>query len=260
MRVVGWLVTATLVFGVTACGSGGSSGSPSSSAARHSVSGPAAGNKAMPDVVGKTLDVAEEDIKSAGGDPDSIKEIGGGSFGIVEKANWTVCSQSPKAGEALPAEPQLTVARSCDSASSGSSAAATGSPAASAPLTAQNSPAFAALLKVKNGCDAEVSAFATKYAGQDVEFDGSVSAMGPHGQYRTRYDILIGPGDLGGNTALGPNFQFRNVNTTADLHFTGEVEESIGVGTKLHIVATVGDYTGDNSCLLLLKPVSTQFR
>ncbi len=119
---------------------------------------------------------------------------------------------------------------------------------------------LAALLKVGDNCASSVATFATKYAGRDIEFDGSITALLPHGSYKTRYDIGIGAGDKGDNTAFGPTFQFQNVNTTSDLHYVGAVPDNIGVGTKLHIVAEVGEYEGDNTCLFQLTPVSTKVR
>jgi beta-lactam-binding protein with PASTA domain len=66
----------------------------------------------MPDVVGQQLDVALEDIKSAGVD-DDVEIVGGGTFGVVDESNWKVCEQSPAAGQSVTEAPQLTVDRSC---------------------------------------------------------------------------------------------------------------------------------------------------
>lgn len=67
----------------------------------------------MPDVVGKGLDVAISDVKRAG-IHDEVEVLGGGMFGIVDKSNWTVCSQEPQTGAEVPSAPRLTVDRSCD--------------------------------------------------------------------------------------------------------------------------------------------------
>lgn len=72
----------------------------------------AATSTVMPDVVGRQLDVALSDIKSAGFE-DKVEVTGGGTFGIVNKSNWQVCDQSPAAGLELKGAPQLTVDRSC---------------------------------------------------------------------------------------------------------------------------------------------------
>jgi len=119
---------------------------------------------------------------------------------------------------------------------------------------------LAALLQVRDNCAQSVKAFATKYAGRDIEFDGSVSAQTPHADpYDTREDILIGPGDKGANSAFGPNFQFQNV-SISDLHLTGsDTPDSLKVGERLHIVAEVGTYSS-TTCLFQLTPISTQVK
>lgn len=74
-----------------------------------------------------------------------------------------------------------------------------------------------------------MAAFATKYAGQAVSFDGSVSAVLL--DENDTYTLGIGAGDKGGNTALGPNFQFLQVGDT-DLSPAGS--DALEVGTKFH--------------------------
>lgn len=90
--------------------------------------------KVMPDVMGKQLDVAKSDIKSAGF-KDKVEVIGGGTAGVVVDANWKVCAQSPEAGQALTAAPKLTVDRSCGggAAESTTIASAPSEPPAAAP-------------------------------------------------------------------------------------------------------------------------------
>lgn len=67
---------------------------------------------AVPDETGARLDVAEDDLRSQGL---RYKEIGGGTFGIIVKSNWTVCSTSPGPGEQVPKHTRvrLVVDRSC---------------------------------------------------------------------------------------------------------------------------------------------------
>ena len=105
---------------------------------------------------------------------------------------------------------------------------------------------------------AAIASFASKYRGRTIEFDGNISAMQPHENYDTRYDILMTAGDFSTTTSSGPNFTFRDVNATSDMHWIGDNPGTIGPGTNLHIVAEVGDY--DDHCLFHLKPVSTQVR
>lgn len=126
-------------------------------------------------------------------------------------------------------------------------------------LTVVNSDEFAALVTLSDYCDPSIAAFAEAHAGDSIEFDGYISAMSSHDGASTRYDILIGAGDFTETSALGPAFQFRDVNTTYDLHYAGDTPDAIGVGQNLHITAEVGDYES-GTCLLMLEPVTTSFR
>ncbi|WP_154794540.1 DUF4839 domain-containing protein [Occultella kanbiaonis] len=127
-------------------------------------------------------------------------------------------------------------------------------------LTAENNEDLAALLTGSADGPA-VEEFAQNYGGSLIEFDGSICAMNAHGDYDTRYDILVAYGDYSETQSSGgPNFQFRDVNTTYDLHLVGQdIPDDIGVGDNLHIVARVGAFEPDTT-LFLLEPVSTEFR
>lgn len=243
MKATGWAAGLVLIFGLSACGG--------SDTADVTV---------MPDVVGQPLDAAQSRIKDAGFD-DEVDVSGGGTFGIVDESNWKVCEQTPAGGKSISDTPKLTVDRSCDdeSTTTTTKAADTATTAAPANLTAANNPELAALL-AGSDCDESIAQFAAKYRGRNIEFDGNIAAMANHGSYDTRYDILIQAGDYNGATHLGPSFQFRNVNTTSDLRYTGEVPDTIGRGTNLHVVVKVGEYEGPRTCLFLIKPVSTAVR
>jgi beta-lactam-binding protein with PASTA domain len=67
----------------------------------------------MPDVVGKRLDIAISDVERAGFD-DEVEVLGGGSFGVLNESNWTVCSQEPREGDLVSVAPRITVDRTCD--------------------------------------------------------------------------------------------------------------------------------------------------
>jgi hypothetical protein len=218
----------------------------------------------MPDVTGKKLDDAKSAIKGAGYG-DEVKVDGGGLFGVVVESNWEVCEQNPAAGTTVAGKPTLTVARSCVDGKSNDEPEATPSetapttteetapaePRAVATLTPQNSNDLAALL-VGSDCDEKVVAFAKKYAGQTIAFNGSILDIAPHGSYKTRYDILIGPG--GPNTAKGPNFQFRDVGT-----FELNLEDGpqyVKKGDKFRFIAEVGEFNPVR-CLFFLEPVKT---
>lgn len=55
----------------------------------------AASQTTVPDLTGKRLDVAKDDLRGEGL---RAKVIGGGTFGVVVESNWTVCSTTPGAG------------------------------------------------------------------------------------------------------------------------------------------------------------------
>ena len=126
-------------------------------------------------------------------------------------------------------------------------------------LTIKNSPELAALMKLRDTCDDKIAAFATKHAGENIEFNGNFGALNNHESYKTRYDILVGAGNYSETSQPGPAFQFRNVGMY-DLHLQGSnIPDTVGRGDNVHVVATVGDYV-PNQCLFLLEPVSTELR
>ncbi|WP_185022885.1 DUF4839 domain-containing protein [Curtobacterium sp. PhB115] len=144
-------------------------------------------------------------------------------------------------------------------APSESAQAQTDEPTDIAVLTGGSNQDLADLLQLTNTCDPSIGRFADEYAGRTVSFDGSIGAMNLHGSASTRYDILIGAGDYSTTESDGPAFQFRDVNTVADLHYVGDTPGTIGVGTNLTVTATVGEYE-PQTCLFLLEPVTTVVR
>ena len=73
---------------------------------------------AVPNVVGERLDVAEGQVKDAGL---QYVEVGGGTFGIVVKSNWTVCSTDPSSGSTA-SKVRLIVDRTCGDSSTSTAA------------------------------------------------------------------------------------------------------------------------------------------
>jgi len=67
---------------------------------------------AVPDLTGARLDHAERMLSRFGVDHDTS---GGGTFGIIDSGNWTVCTTTPVAGAALTPDSsvKLFVERSC---------------------------------------------------------------------------------------------------------------------------------------------------
>lgn len=254
MRAFRLTVVVAVLLGVAACDSG------------------EAQNVVMPDVVGMQLDLALADIEEAGF-TDEVDLDGGGLFGVVDESNWQVCEQSPAPGDPVSDAPQLTVDRSCGDATTAEADEPTSEAteeAAAEPseepsddeaeiLTVDNSADLAALLAA-DSCSDVVARFAETYEDRVIQFDGNIGAMNHHGDYDTRYDILIVAGDFSETSAPGPAMQFRDVNTTYDLHLTGpNVPDTIGVRDNLRITARVAEYESI-SCLLLLEPVSTEVR
>lgn len=219
----------------------------------------------MPSVVGQKLDAALSDIERAGFGED-VEVLGGGVFGVIDKGNWTVCEQEPAAGQVI-AAPRLKADRTCGATAASASALATPSPTSAPSATPSAEPViavannadFAAISTTGDACGEMVQAFARNYAGRTIQYDGSVGAMNNHGSYKTRYDILVNFGDNGQGTQ-GPNFQFRDVSIVSDLHLTGpNIPDTMKVGDNLRITAKVKEFP-PQSCLLLLEPVSTEYR
>ncbi|MFD3531336.1 DUF4839 domain-containing protein [Streptomyces sp. NPDC058664] len=131
--------------------------------------------------------------------------------------------------------------------------------AAAEVITPRNNSEFAALLKTPDSCDNANLDFATKYKGKTVAFDGSIVNMAPHGDYDTRYDFLLGPGDKGPSTGIGPAFQYEDVNIL-NLKLTGRnTPDTVRAGDKFRFVAEVREFNA-KQCLFFLEPVSTETR
>lgn len=123
-------------------------------------------------------------------------------------------------------------------------------------LTVENCPDLAALLALRDPGDPSVSAFASKYSGQVIEFDGCVMNMQHHGDFNTRWDVLLGAGDYDENSALGPNFRLTDV-AFYEMNVSGG--DSVYAGLNVHVVAEVGDYNS-SSQLFELEIISMTIR
>lgn len=66
----------------------------------------------MPRLEGKRLDVAYSELDAAGVNRADVEIVGGGTFGVVDESNWSVCRQSPSAGAQLD-RVRLVIDRSC---------------------------------------------------------------------------------------------------------------------------------------------------
>ncbi|GAA3957204.1 DUF4839 domain-containing protein [Actinoplanes auranticolor] len=125
-------------------------------------------------------------------------------------------------------------------------------------ITSRNNRAFTALLKADT-CDEANVDFAAEYAGRTVAFDGSIADMAPHGDYDTRYDLLLAPGNKGPESTVGPAFKYEDV-SVFDLNLTGdETPAAVGEGDRFRFVAEVREFN-TVQCLFYLDPVSTEVR
>ena len=77
-----------------------------------------------------------------------------------------------------------------------------------------------------------------------------------HGDYTSRWDVLIASGDYDENSVMGPNFHLTNVNFN-DMNVTGG--DSVYSGLNVRIVAEVANYDS-NSQLLELQIISIHVR
>lgn len=114
---------------------------------------------------------------------------------------------------------------------------------------------MAAILKNKAEIDESYSAFASKYAGRTIEFDGRIDYCTKHGDYNTRFDYLVSAGDYDPDHQIGPTFKFEDVSyydLNTDL-------DTVSVGLNVHIVAEVESFD-NNSGLFFLDPVAVTER
>lgn len=95
--------------------------------------------KTVPDVVGERLDLAQALMDDEGID---YQEVGGGTFGIVEPDNWTVCETRPASGDPIEKNRsvKLIVERAC---ASGTPSGATETQAGTVDETETETPATA---------------------------------------------------------------------------------------------------------------------
>lgn len=126
-------------------------------------------------------------------------------------------------------------------------------------LTQENNSEFANILN-GTGAEADNQAFVDKYKGRTIEFDGYIADLALIGNKKTRYDMLLLPGDYVQDTAKGSYFQFPDINLTNDLKLTGENRpDTLGNNQNLHIVAEITGASQDAE-IIYLKPIETRAR
>lgn len=103
--------------------------------------------------------------------------------------------------------------------------------------------------------------FATKYKDQIVEFNGHIEYVTNHGDYSTRWDILLSYGDwVDENTvSSGPIFKFNDVGLSElgikDLY----LPDFVSVGNNIYIKANVESYDKETG-IFYLKPLLIEAR
>lgn len=249
MSILRWVLSIVMTFGLVSCG--------------------AAKPVVMPNLVGLRLDVALSDVKRAGF-KDEVEVLGGGTFGVVNKENWTVCEQDPAAGREVTSVPRLRVDRACEggAASTGTQAPTSATSTSSAEpspsseiLTAANSRDLAALLASHRLKDLDKHrAFVERHRDSVIEFDGTIALSMPHGSYKTRFDFLIYQGNHSDpQPTPGPSFAFIDKNYY-DLKLTGKnIPDSFKEGMNVTVVATIVDFD-EKGGYIELDPVSTMVR
>ncbi len=122
-------------------------------------------------------------------------------------------------------------------------------------LTVENCPELSEMLGNKAEIDESYEAFADRYEGRIIEFDGRIDYCTNHEDYTTRFDYLVSAGDYNPDTQVGPVFKFENVSyyeLNTDL-------DTVSVGLNVHIVAEV-DWFDRDTGLFFLTPVSVTGR
>ncbi|WP_457253614.1 DUF4839 domain-containing protein [Pedococcus sp. P5_B7] len=201
--------------------------------------------------------------------PPKVQTATGAAAGLAVAALIVAVAVSSNGAESTPTAGSSSAASSSTAATPPSNKGAsaptttdtspTTTSATGKPITVKNNMEFAALAKDGDYCSDQIAAFAGKYEGRTVEFDGSVSAMNTHDNYKSRYDVLVSMGPKGSEATLGPAFQFNNVGIV-DLHLTGRTPNTVGLDDRLHIVAEVGEFSAQHGCLFQLNPISTEVR
>lgn len=122
-------------------------------------------------------------------------------------------------------------------------------------LTVDNCEDLKKILQLKDPADPIIKEFADKYKGKIIEFDGNITFINNHGNYKTRYDIGISQGDYNETQQSGPSFQFSDVGVY-DLGIKElYLPDFVKTGSNIHIIAKVEEYNS-KSQLFKLNPIS----
>ena len=128
-------------------------------------------------------------------------------------------------------------------------------------ITKKNNKDFQDILRLENSDIVNIKRFAEKYDGRTIEFDGYTVYVTNHGNYKTRFDYYIHPGDFKdySSDVLGPFFKIEDVNYS-DLNLTGpNVPDSFGIALDIHLTAVIVGYD-QTDIVIMLEPVSIEMR
>lgn len=126
-------------------------------------------------------------------------------------------------------------------------------------LTIENSEEFAEFISVKSEGDPFIKEFVSNNIGNTIVFEGNIAYMNNHGNYDTRYDILIYTGDYSETSNSGPIFKFEDVNVF-DLNLSGDnIPDTIGMGLNITITAEIIEFR-DQITITFLEPIKTEIR
>ena len=127
-------------------------------------------------------------------------------------------------------------------------------------LTVDNCEDLAAILATDAEWDSSYISFVNTHTGQTIEFDGCITYLVNHDDYKTRYDLLLSGGDYVDEDTQnpGPIFKFEDVNT----YNLGIVELSlpsyVRIGSNIHIVAKVDSINEDTGIIKLIPVLITE--
>lgn len=106
-----------------------------------------------------------------------------------------------------------------------------------------------------------IQGFVDGYEGTTIQFDACVVFIANHGDYNTRYDLLLYAGDYVDENTVnpGPVFRFKDVNVSdmgiSDLF----LPDFLSVGSNVLVMAVVEEYDPDQG-LLFLDPIEVSER
>ena len=129
-------------------------------------------------------------------------------------------------------------------------------------MTADDNEDLRALLQLHDNFDESISAFADKYYGKNIEFDGCFSDVYAENKGKSnpiyRYSVLIEAMDYDPDRAIGPTFHVSELKSD-QFNWIGDQPSTIKTGQNVHMMARLGEFSSNNG-LYELTPVETSLR